>query len=329
MLIKGDELIHMVAEKLAFWLGHDSDQFAHIRCKLRELGRLVIEYRKTTLERNASLNDLIAPSKINKVVEATLKVSGFDENKHLYSTPSLALKIGHSLRKAAEVLLAHAFTGSDEVDSVLESRCERFIRLYNMKWRDMVSSHALRTLGENKHNNPQILPLTSDVVKLTTHLQDRMKECIQALKTPQPNTEHWQNLAEVCLASVLVFNRKRSGEVSKMKVTDFDKCRNGKEGCSSVKEGLSEWEQTLCNTMWRMEIRGKKDRTGPVLLTDDMHDGMQMLMMLRGKIEGLLEENEYFFPLLGSLGHVCGCNMIRKHAGLCGASNPSISSQHG
>ncbi|XP_072168584.1 uncharacterized protein [Diadema setosum] len=318
--IKGDQLTRLLAEKLAFKLGHDEDQFDYIRTKLRETGRLVLEYRKVTADKNAGLADLIHPSKFTDIVQATRNISGFDEKSHTYTTPSLALKLGHTLKKAAGVLLGQAIMKENEA---MERRCNQFIRLCELKWTESVSSHALRTLNENKRNNPTYLPVTKDVVKLTSYLKTETEEVITKLNeetTDEDISKEYRYLAELTLTSIIVFNRKRSGEVSKMKLDDFSKCKQGDEVTDDY--GLSKWEAKLGKNLWRLEIVGKKQRAVPVLLTSEMKRSMDLLVAKRGDA-GVYETNPYVFALTSSNGHIRGSDVVRKFSISCGASKPS------
>ena len=318
--IRSDKLMKDLTDGLALSHGHDSDNFAYIRNKLRELGRLCLTYREMTGNPNAALSDLIDPSRFSDVVKATRKTAGFDEETNLYTTPSLALKIGHSLKAAAEVLLSQALSDGPTVDDALEDKCQRFLRLYNIKWSRSVSSNALRTLTENKRNNPQYLPVTSDIAKLAKYLKQEMKTGVQALSQGDPDPLVWRSLSEATLTSILLFNRKRSGEVSKLKVHDFE---NSQKGESSVIDGLSEWEKTLCKTMTRIEIVGKRGRTVPVILTTDMLETMKVLMKSRMEV-GVPEDNKFFFALLHSQSHLRGSDTLRDYANKCGATKPNL-----
>ena len=315
--IKSDKLMGQLTEKYALKLGHDKEQFGHIRNKLREVGRMVLEYRVLTNETNASLTDIIDPIKFNDVLKATRQTAGFDETTHLYRTPSLALKIGHELKKVTEILLGEALMSGDEP---MEKRCKRFRDLLTMKWID-VSSHALRTLTENKRNKPAFLPVTSDIAKFSAYLKTQVEEGKQNLAHYPNVSGNWKHLAEVTLISILVFNRKRSGEVSKIKLQDFYKCQRGTENIDMFGESLSKWEQELCRILYHLEIVGKKGRTVPILLTEAIMESLKLLKSKRREA-GVLRENEYLFPLMKSTGHIRGCDAIRKHANLCGASKP-------
>ena len=125
--ILNDQLILELAKVYSKKLGHDEEQHNHIRCKLRELGRLVLQFRRCSCNGKANLTSLISPNGFMTVLSAVKKVAGFDEENHLFNTPSLALKLGHTLKKAAFVLLSKALMNRDGDD--MQKHVEKFIKL--------------------------------------------------------------------------------------------------------------------------------------------------------------------------------------------------------
>jgi len=54
-------------------------------------------------------------------------------------------------------------------DSVLAKEADDFIALHKAEWINRISSAALASFKERKYNNPPLLPVTSDLVKLKEH----------------------------------------------------------------------------------------------------------------------------------------------------------------
>lgn len=75
-----------------------------LRSHMRDLGRLLIKLRVYTQKPNSNLQELIDPSLFNLVVNATKEVSGFSSTDGSFNTPSLALRIRHSLKKCCKIL---------------------------------------------------------------------------------------------------------------------------------------------------------------------------------------------------------------------------------
>ncbi|XP_039898754.1 uncharacterized protein LOC120740427 isoform X2 [Simochromis diagramma] len=136
----------------------------------------------------------------------------------------------------------------------------------------------------------------------------------------KPNSTTFGNLAQVTLTQVVLFNRKRQGEVSKMELQVFTS-RNRTELNPDIMIGLTEFERKLAKHFDRVEIRGKRSRMVPVLLTPDMITAMELLAKARSECQ-VHTENVYLFARPGVLSHYRGSDCFRKYANKCGAKYP-------
>ena len=85
------------------------------------------------------------------VVDAVKDLCRFDAEAHLkIGIPSLALKLGHSLKRCAQVLKSSALRRKDE-ETI--KRAKRFLDLYEADWTSKISSISLASLGSRKQNN--------------------------------------------------------------------------------------------------------------------------------------------------------------------------------
>ncbi|KAJ8030334.1 hypothetical protein HOLleu_26714 [Holothuria leucospilota] len=317
--IKSDSLIVEVASKECFKLGHNTEQDGYIRGKLRELGRLLLQLRETFDEENACLEDFIHPEKFQRVVTAVRSMCGFNDSSHVYRTPSLALKIGHTLKKVAAIVKGHALERGD--DSLYRRACG-FHDLCELRWAEEISSHALRTLYERKRNNHQLLPLTGDIVCLANHTKKVAADQMSYLQL-KGRSGSWVRLAEATLARVMTFNRRRQGEASKLKMIDIQtKCSTGVKE-TALQETLTKFEKALCKTLTRVEIVGKGGNTVPVILTFEMKTQIDLLVAKRSEA-GVSDSNPYVFAraCYGSESHLRGADCLRKLSIECGAENP-------
>ncbi|XP_071357574.1 uncharacterized protein [Trachinotus anak] len=312
-IIKQEKSILRLGEHLYAKHGHDKTKHEYIRQKMREIGRLIELSQKAG--RLKQIEDFYVPSNFNFVVEAVKGVAGFDEEKNLYKTPSLALKLGHALKKIADIL--------EGVAQMAESDNEEFLKnvkttrnLDEKKWDVCVSSRALQTLKEGKWNTPQLLPFTEDVKKMHMHL-DKCREEYKGKLENLPNKKNLSKLANVTLCEVILFNRRREGEVSKMPLSAFT-LRDTSGVHSDVALGLSELEQ---KHFQRIEIRGKRNRKVPILLTPDMMSSMETLVAHR-RTCGVPDDSPFFFARPEAETHLRGSDAIRQLARQCGAKHP-------
>ncbi|XP_076593889.1 uncharacterized protein LOC143324953 [Chaetodon auriga] len=197
---------------------------------------------------------------------------------------------------------------------------EEFAQLYQESWKFDIASQALIQLDQSKWNSPQLLPFTQDVQSLNSQLSEKQQQHLDALKE-EASPSNWKDLAKVTLAQVILFNRRREGEVSKMPLSVY-LSRDLSETHEDVNLALTELEQKLCRHFVRITIVGKRGRKVPVLLTPLMKESLDTLVEKREEC-GVLTENGFLFALPHSVHHLRGSDCIRQLVHECsGIKNP-------
>ncbi|XP_032423904.1 uncharacterized protein LOC116723252 [Xiphophorus hellerii] len=316
-LVKADSLIISLGERMYLRNGEVGRHQADIRNKMRELARLVLMARNIDKD-VVFLKDLISPGKFNTVFEAVKEMTGFNELTNRFNVPSTALKLRHSLVKVSHILQGEALR-QQNVD--LKSKAEEFTKLIELEWKTHVSSNALKTLHQKKWNTPQILPLSEDIKKLQDHLKN-LQVVYKRNLTDKPTAKSWSELAQVTLTQLILFNRRREGEVSRMELSTYLQ-RSQHDMHDEVLESLSKFEKKLCENLTRVEIRGKRGRKVPVLFPTNVKESVELLIKTREEA-GISPTNPYIFarPYYGSQESFRGCDCLRRFAESCGAKLP-------
>jgi hypothetical protein len=242
---------------------HGNEQNMHqvISQKMRQLARLLLGARKLSSD-VVHLTDLIDASKFSLVPQVVQNVGGFSADTNSYDRPSVCLKLGHAIKKGATICKSNAMqSGNTE----LRRKAQGFLELCELQWTDAVLPAALRTLVQRQWNNPKRLPLAEDVAKLTAYLHQEIEEAKTKLAMSDSNPGDWRSLARLTLVQVMLFNRRRSGEVERVPQAAYEKRSTSVD--SDVMSVLSSWEQHLCKSLARFEVRGKRGRKIPILLT--------------------------------------------------------------
>ena len=91
-----------------------------------------------------------------------------------------------------------------------------------MEWCDAVSKRALTSLEERKWNKEPLVPLTEDLHMMPKFLDDKLKT-LKSHLADDPTPEGHKAFAEVLLARLILFNRRRQGEAGRMSVEAFEK----------------------------------------------------------------------------------------------------------
>ncbi len=150
-------------------------------------------------------------------------------------------------------------------------------------------------------------------------LSAERKECQTKLQE-EPNKEHWAELAKVTLCEVILFNRRREGEVSKMPLNAFT-LRDASSTHPDMELALTDLEKKLSKHFQQIETKGKLGRKVHILLTLEMQASMEMLVKTRHDCD-VPDENLFMFARPQALSHSRGSDVICQIAGSCGANNP-------
>lgn len=128
-------------------------------------------------------------------------------------------------------------------------------------------------------------------------------------------------LAKVSLAKIVLFNQRHEGEVSKMPLSAY-LSRDKSETHPDIYLALSELEKQLCKYFGRIEIRGKRGRKVPVLITPVMQNSLYLLVKMRIEC-GVPSEIPYLIARPLAMSHYRGSDCIREYAKASGAKNPA------
>jgi len=72
------------------------------RDRVRQMGNLLVKMRKLMAVK--CLTDCSVPEHFVRIMQCMSSISGFNEEIHMYTTPLLALKIGHSLKECVRII---------------------------------------------------------------------------------------------------------------------------------------------------------------------------------------------------------------------------------
>ncbi|XP_041833038.1 uncharacterized protein LOC121634460 [Melanotaenia boesemani] len=312
-IIKDDSVIVELGQHLLNKGGTSPRNQQCVREKMREMGRLMYNARKYTSLKK--MEDLIDPKNYMEMVEAVQLTCGFDSKTNKYKIPSLANKLGNSLVKVSKLLKAQGLMLNN---SELVRKATEFQTVHQEKWNELISATALRNIREAKWNVPTLMPFTQDVQKLHAHLNQIQDECCSSL-SESPSTKAWTELTKASLAQIILFNRRREGEVASMPLEVF-LSRDTSHQHQDVDWALTEVEKKLCQHFSRIVTRGKRGRPVPILLTPKMLSSLELLVKLREAC-GVPKDNLYLFARTEAMTHFRGSDCLRTFAKACGAKS--------
>ena len=230
LIVKGDKIILTLGSVLVRKL---STAKCHlISQKMRELARLKMQLILDSKSENLQLIDYVSGVKFNSVIHAIegLCVCKSDEvGYRLFEKPSLALKLGHSLQRLAQIKKGIAIRQSDEI---MRQEAEAFLSLHASEFTDLISTTALNTLRHNKMSQEDMLPVAEDLIQLKKYQEQQLAMLTIKLQS-NPDYQTYRLLLEVVLSRITIFNRRRGGEASRLLLSAYTDRPNWQETANS------------------------------------------------------------------------------------------------
>lgn len=310
-----DRTILQFAEQMLSEYSADENKFNCARQNLRQIARLLLEAKKTTpLE---SLEDFFHPANFYHVLSAVKVVSGYDPEKKRFSCPSLAIKLGYNLQKICGIVEANAAKAEDAERA---ESAKRFLSVYRKKWRKLISLGALRNLRELKRKKEADVPLAEDVKLLQFHVE-KVHQLAEKKLRESRCVENYAALTRVLLARTILFNRRKTEEVSKIPVTKFLSRRRSDE-LDDMDASVSDLERTLCRFFTRIDVRGSSGRMVPVLLQPSLESSLELLMAARQEC-GVPKNNAFLFARPSVRSPYKGSECVQRFVRECRAQRPA------
>lgn len=294
--------------------GADPTRHENIRQNLRQIARLVLEAQKRTPLKE--MEDFFIPSNFKHVVSAVNVLAGYNDKSNTYSRPSLAIKLGYQLQKLCGIVENNAINSGDESKA---KSAQGFLEVYKKKWNKLVSAGALTTLRETKRVKEKNVPSVQDVKLLNSYMANAHTVAENKF-LEHVSSETYAALSKVLLGRVILFNRRKPGEVSGLKLEEF-LSRKMYDGHHYTGVSLSDLERTMCRFFTRIEIRGTCGRIIPVLLKQSFVLGLELLVKNRETC-GVPAENPFLFARPSALTAYSGSTILQSYVKDCGAEAP-------
>ena len=177
--------------------------------------------------------------------------------------------------------------------------------------------HSRNLLKMKKFNKPLLLPLTSDLKELNECIKEEARRWFEQLMRENSDAEAFRYLALAVLCLIILFNRRRSGEAGRILLENYISHQKNPSLEEEIRKSLSPLEIKLCEMYNRMEVRGKRGRVVPVLMTPQVIKYIDLLVKCRDDV-GVYPDNQFLFPVTGgSLHHLRGYDAIQWHIQLC------------
>ncbi|XP_060875396.1 uncharacterized protein LOC132952418 [Metopolophium dirhodum] len=293
----------------------------YISQRMRQISKLLLILR-TLVPELKNLEDFLVPQYFKTIVNAAKEISGYNETENSYIHPSIALKLGHTILQCADIIECQSIIQGSSQDKI--NKIKNFVTVFQKEWKFSISSNACQDLSKKKFNKTINLPDAKDITVLHNYLLNQIKNVTHLVdEQKEINQETYKLFCKTLLTQIILLNRRRSGEVERIQITDYLN-RDKKKMQEEILKSLTEVESKLSNSFIRFEIRGKRGRGVPVLLTPDMKKSLDLMLDMRASVH-IFEQNKNLFAIpYTAVGVYRGSDCLRSAAIKCGAAQPQL-----
>nr|CAI5849407.1 unnamed protein product [Callosobruchus analis] len=310
MIAKKDKIIYEVGRR--YVKRHKQSHLLIVaRRYMRRLARLLQCSRNLENKQNLELIDILCAPKFKTIVEATKRITGYDQSNKTYKSPSLAFQMGTLINCAIDASRSLEIQKKNPNLKRLEQLNQVKI-LIQSDWAFEISSEAGQNILINRFNKPTVIPAAMDIKKFDTYLRDLIAKSETLLKNNK-DLKAYRTLSEATFCSLLLFNRRRVGELQRLTVDSFTMNQNSMPS-SEFDKILTNTEKILSKSLRRVVIRGKRGRGVPVLFTESNVHRVELLLSVRSNFS--VDKNVFLFGIPGTENPISGYIVMRKYAKL-------------
>lgn len=168
------------------------------------------------------------PIYFDTMIESTRDLAGYlTENAEgellpTHKVPSFPLKMGYALDTI--FFLVQGIRLREKDQTKIENSAN-LSALYSKEWSVRMSAAALRTLADNKFNKTEFMSVTNDQLLVKSYCATKLISLSKELEEG-PSLEIWRQLAEVVVARLSIFNKRRGNEVSSVLLSRYINRKN-------------------------------------------------------------------------------------------------------
>ncbi|KAK9877657.1 hypothetical protein WA026_019327 [Henosepilachna vigintioctopunctata] len=321
-LIRYDELLIQHGNKL--YLKYKV-KYNHkmIRAKLRLLGRLLYEMKKiNVLVTNFSRK--YTPELYDSFVATVNLFRELSSDGTKYNKPALPSAIGIEIKKVARLLIANCIRQKNENSKKM---AKYFLELFIEDYSGSLSKTVAESQNALKRKKVTTLPIMDDIKVLNLYIKQQRIPTTYSNLIENYSSSNWKELAPLTLISLLLLNRRRSGELERTLLTDLRNYQTVSEDQNfELYEGFTTSGRVSARNYGRITIRGKLCIELSVLIPEQEYRCLQLIVKFR-KRAGVPMSNPYLFGLPSVLKsqqrYLRACNLLRKYSLQCSAKHPS------
>ncbi|XP_053358103.1 uncharacterized protein si:dkey-117m1.4 [Clarias gariepinus] len=182
---------------------------------------------------------------------------------------------------------------------------------------------------------PHMLPLLSSLSSLVLYLRRLQHSAFISLSRSPQSAEAWRLLCHSSLALLILYNRRRECEVSKLTISEYQTRVTPQSyaplpsnALTPLEASLSPFERLVLPHLPRVGVQGKRGRVQPLILPPHSEHCLELLLQTRAGV-GVDPQNPYVFarPYHSPATPLRGTDLLRNLAKSSGTRHPRALTQ--
>nr|XP_011312818.1 PREDICTED: uncharacterized protein LOC105272398 [Fopius arisanus] len=206
-----------------------------------------------------------------------------------------------------------------------QRQVENFLKFLAEDYGTSVNRAVTETQTQLHRRKEVTLPSTEDVKIMYSYIINQRSKYFTEVKS-KFSPASWRKLGETALLSLLIFNRRRPGELESLHIEDFWSYRGINDMSDKEIYGTLSAEGKALRHV-RFEIRGKRNRSVPVLVDEDVLECLKIIVEYQGAA-GVPETNLCLFGLPSDDKDrdkfLRACDLMREYSKKCTAAIPHL-----
>ena len=295
-----------------------------VRAKIRRLAGVVILMRKFCKE-VTDLASFLKPTYYDTCIQVVNRMGKYNEKIQLFEHLATAEAVGMLMTEVCKMWSIECVKRNLPEKKV---EVDLFLKVHELEFNKKIGKTVSESQAEMARTKKIELPSARDVQKLHYYLQTKRRAAYNDLMENGFSINSFYMLLETTLISIQMFNRRRAGEIERLKRVHFELLEKlDEKSHPELYQQLGSASKKYLQKYSRMLIRGKKNRTVPILLTDETRDCINCILMFRKDLK--IDSNNPFIFALPSNDKkehkfASACVILRKLSTQCSVNQPHL-----
>lgn len=290
-------------ETICNFICHEIDEKGMVRYhtivnKVRLLCELVSVCRKERKDDTMNLSDILLPETVHELSTIIKNLFNYKADQKTKGVtvdrPSSLVRLHQTINQISIVLQVQALNRNDFEGATKLQNLPTLIA-YHI---GPLAKNASRIMRSSTSGEPQQLPTADALIKVNNYLKN-------VISSTERTSNNHRLIAECVLAKLLIYNKRRSSEVAKIRIEDWNGRGKWKDMALKDIKNLDETEKIMVKDNDIIYVLGKCRKFVPVIFPSELQPAVKWLAEKSHNIYLFPNKSQGYIRGHDALRHVC------------------------